>query len=190
MVELEGIEPSSKQGRPVLSTRLSQPSVFECRQDLGHQPAPYPLNLIRNARPSRNISDFAVPLNQGASEQQPLSDIPSRHLVPGLSQIAYYASTRQRERNCFRQINCRQSLIIESGCQLSACLHNTSSCCQIHVSPGCARKNRCANIDIFSEPSKRSFLFFHRVCINMHIGIKILVCSKKNGFLCNKLMMF
>ena len=140
MVELEGIEPSSKQGRPVLSTRLSQPSVFECRQDLGHQPAPYPLNLIRNARPSRTISDFAVPLNQGASEQQPLSDIPSRHLVPGLSQIAYYASTRQRERNCFRQINCRQSLIIESGCQLSACLHNTSSCCQIHVSPGCARK--------------------------------------------------
>ena len=28
-VELEGIEPSSKQGRPVLSTRLFQPS-FSC----------------------------------------------------------------------------------------------------------------------------------------------------------------
>ena len=50
-VELEGIEPSSKQGRPVLSTRLSQPSVFERKQDLGHQSAPYPLNLTYNARP-------------------------------------------------------------------------------------------------------------------------------------------
>ena len=29
IVELEGIEPSSKQGRPVLSTRLFQPS-FSC----------------------------------------------------------------------------------------------------------------------------------------------------------------
>ena len=28
-VELEGIEPSSKQGRPVLSTRLFQP-LFSC----------------------------------------------------------------------------------------------------------------------------------------------------------------
>ena len=46
-VELEGIEPSSKQGNPVLSTRLSQPLVFECRQDLGHQPTPYPLKFHR-----------------------------------------------------------------------------------------------------------------------------------------------
>lgn len=90
MVELEGIEPSSKQGRPVLSTRLSQPSVFECRQDLGHQSAPYPLNLIRNARQFLTIPDFAVPLDQGTSEQQSLSDISSQHLVPRLSSNLLY----------------------------------------------------------------------------------------------------
>ncbi len=37
-VELEGFEPSSKQGNHTLSTRLFQPSVFELRQDLNHQP--------------------------------------------------------------------------------------------------------------------------------------------------------
>ena len=39
-VELEGVEPSSKQGNHTLSTRLFQTSVFECRQDLDHQSAP------------------------------------------------------------------------------------------------------------------------------------------------------
>ena len=39
-VELEGIEPSSKQGSPVLSTRLFQPLVFEQQQDLDHQLLP------------------------------------------------------------------------------------------------------------------------------------------------------
>ncbi len=39
-VELEGIEPSSKQGNPVLSTRLFQPSIVGERQDLDHQSQP------------------------------------------------------------------------------------------------------------------------------------------------------
>ena len=39
-VELEGVEPSSKQGNHTLSTRLFQTSVFECRQDLDHQSTP------------------------------------------------------------------------------------------------------------------------------------------------------
>ena len=39
-VELEGVEPSSKRGSHMLSTCLSLPSVFECRQDQSHQPAP------------------------------------------------------------------------------------------------------------------------------------------------------
>ena len=39
-VELEGIEPSSKQGNHTLSTRLFQTLVFECRQDLDHQSTP------------------------------------------------------------------------------------------------------------------------------------------------------
>jgi len=40
VVELEGIEPSSKQGRPVLSTRLFQPLFFVQQQDLDHQSLP------------------------------------------------------------------------------------------------------------------------------------------------------
>ena len=39
-VELEGVEPSSKQGNHTLSTRLFQTSVFECQQDLDHQLTP------------------------------------------------------------------------------------------------------------------------------------------------------
>ena len=40
LVELEGVEPSSKQGNHTLSTRLFQPSVFEQQQDLDHQLMP------------------------------------------------------------------------------------------------------------------------------------------------------
>ncbi len=40
VVELEGVEPSSKQGNHTLSTRLFQPSVFERQQDLDHQLTP------------------------------------------------------------------------------------------------------------------------------------------------------
>ena len=40
LVELEGVEPSSKQGNHTLSTRLFQTSVFEHQQDLDHQLTP------------------------------------------------------------------------------------------------------------------------------------------------------
>ena len=40
LVELEGVEPSSKQGNHTLSTRLFQPSFFEHQQDLDHQLMP------------------------------------------------------------------------------------------------------------------------------------------------------
>ena len=46
-VELEGVEPSSKQGNHTLSTRLFQTSIFEVQQDLDHQLHPYPLNFHR-----------------------------------------------------------------------------------------------------------------------------------------------
>ena len=39
-VELEGVEPSSKQGNHMLSTRLVIGKVFERRQDRDRQPAP------------------------------------------------------------------------------------------------------------------------------------------------------
>ena len=46
-MELEGVEPSSKQGNNMLSTRLVIGKVFERRQDRDHQPAPYPLKCHR-----------------------------------------------------------------------------------------------------------------------------------------------
>ena len=42
-VELEGVEPSSKQGNHTLSTRLVIGWVFEHKQDRDHQLMPYPL---------------------------------------------------------------------------------------------------------------------------------------------------
>ena len=42
-VELEGVEPSSKQENHMLSTRLVIGEIFERRQDRDRQPAPYPL---------------------------------------------------------------------------------------------------------------------------------------------------
>ena len=46
-VELEGVEPSSKQGNNMLSTRLVIGKIFERRQDRDRQPAPYPLKCHR-----------------------------------------------------------------------------------------------------------------------------------------------
>ena len=44
-VDLEGFEPSSERFDHTLSTRLFQTLVFVHRQDLNHQPIPYPLKL-------------------------------------------------------------------------------------------------------------------------------------------------
>ncbi len=103
-MELEGIEPSSKQGRPVLSTRLSQPSVFECGQDLGHQSAPYPHELHPSCEAIMGYPRFScatLPGRFGATA-------PEWHLVsaPGaeIKPEIYCTSIRQRERSFFRQI--------------------------------------------------------------------------------------
>ena len=45
LVELEGVEPSSKQGSHMLSTCLSLPSVFVHGQDQSHLLMPYLLNF-------------------------------------------------------------------------------------------------------------------------------------------------
>ena len=62
-VELEGVEPSSKQGNNTLSTCLFQPSFFVQQQDLDHQLMPYPLNFIDHTRLQPTISELAAPLN-------------------------------------------------------------------------------------------------------------------------------
>ena len=86
VVELEGIEPSSKQGRNMLSTRLFRTLVFVHGQDPDHPLMPYPLKASPcTPRRMPTISEFAVPPCQGVSEPEPLGDISSQHLVPGLS---------------------------------------------------------------------------------------------------------
>jgi len=82
IVELEGVEPSSKQGNHTLSTCLFRTSVFVQQQDPDHPLLPYPLNASSARQGFRQtIPDFTAPLDQRASEQQLLSDVSSLHLV-------------------------------------------------------------------------------------------------------------
>jgi len=104
-VELEGIEPSSKQGNHTLSTRLFRPSVFVPPQDPDHQRRPYPLKLHHARGAGRDYSRF----NRTAGSERFGTTASGRCLVlspcDGIKPVIYYASIRQRERTCFRQIN-------------------------------------------------------------------------------------
>lgn len=59
MVELEGIEPSSKQGNHMLSTRLFRPLFFVHRQDPDHRPVPYPLKFRRTCKAAYGYPRFS-----------------------------------------------------------------------------------------------------------------------------------
>ena len=61
IVDLEGVEPSSKQGSHMLSTCLSLPSVFVHKQDQSHRDQNY-FRICCTAKPN-------------ASEQELLSDV-------------------------------------------------------------------------------------------------------------------
>ena len=97
------------------------------------------------------------------SEWHPVS-APGAEIKP----VIYCTSIRQRERKCFRQINSWRSDIIESGQQLSACLHDISSCCQIHVSPNviCRDKgtNKWAKKQIYIKKSPLRHTLTHTNC--------------------------
>ena len=104
-VELEGIEPSSKQGNHTLSTRLFRPSVFVLRQDPDHQPQPYPLKFHRSGGAHHGYSRFY----RTACSERFGTRASGRCLVlspcDGIKPVTYCTSIRQRERICFRQIN-------------------------------------------------------------------------------------
>ncbi len=104
-VELEGVEPSSKQGNHTLSTRLFRPSIFELQQDPDHQLQPYPLKFHHAREATHDYFRFnrtALPKRFGTTAfEQCLVLSPCDWIKP----IIYYTSIRQRERNCFRQIN-------------------------------------------------------------------------------------
>lgn len=104
-MELEGIEPSSKQGNHTLSTCLFRTSIFESRQDPDHRSRPYPQKLHHADGARRGYSRFnctALPKSFGTTAFE-------RCLVPlpcsGIKPIIYCTSIRQREHTCFRQIN-------------------------------------------------------------------------------------
>ena len=105
IVDLEGVEPSSKQGNHTLSTRLFRPSVFELQQDPDHQLQPYPLKFHPMREAAQDYFRFnrtALPKRFGTTAfEQCLVLSPCDWIKP----IIYYASIRQRERICFRQIN-------------------------------------------------------------------------------------
>lgn len=85
IVELEGIEPSSKRGNHKLSTCLSLPK-FSCNgrtKAINH--CLILLSFILAPRQTRTIPDVTAPLYRNASEQQLPSDVSSQYLVPGLS---------------------------------------------------------------------------------------------------------
>ena len=104
-VELVGFEPTSKQGNHMLSTCLFQPSVFVLRQDLDHQSQPYPLKLHPSTEAYTDYFRFTCTALPSDSEQHPWSDVSFRQPCGGIKLI-YCTSIKQRERSCFRQLNC------------------------------------------------------------------------------------
>ncbi len=94
LVELEGIEPSSKQGHPALSTRLSQPKVFERWLDLGHLPAPYPLKVSPRVRGHPRLVPMLLRRRFGEFQDS----ASGRRLVP-----APCAGIKLRDLLCFDQ---------------------------------------------------------------------------------------
>ena len=104
LMEPVGVEPTSAQGNHTLSTRLFQPSIFVCRQDLDHQPTSYPLNLHQcieaytdyfRLNLHRLLSGFGT-----TSSERCLVQLSNSRIKP----VTYCTSVRQRERNCFRQL--------------------------------------------------------------------------------------
>ena len=58
LVELEGVEPSSKQGNHTLSTCLFLTLVFVLQQDQDHQLQPYPLKFHLSHEATADYSRF------------------------------------------------------------------------------------------------------------------------------------
>ena len=84
VVELEGVEPSSKQGNHTLSTCLFQTAVFVRQQDLDHQLTPYPQKNSPSARGCLRL--FPIYLHRCTNRIRNhilLSDVSSHHLVAG-----------------------------------------------------------------------------------------------------------
>ena len=115
-MDLVGVEPTSAQGNHTLSTRLFQPSIFVCRQDLDHQPTSYPLNLHQCSEAYTDY--FRLNLHRLLSGFGTTSS--ERCLVQlsnsGIKPVTYCTSVRQRERNCL-SLCLSSSVSTESDCK-------------------------------------------------------------------------
>ncbi len=132
-MELEGVEPSSKQGTATLSTCLFRPS-FSCygkTRTTNH--CLILLDFGFGARPSNPIPDIFAPPVPSASMNRAMG----RCLVSAPSaemKLTYYTSVKQRERSYFRQLNVSDR-DYRACPQRSACLHSHSTCCQNQTAP-------------------------------------------------------
>ena len=93
-------------GKPYAFYTLISDFIFVHGQDPNHQPIPYPLKFRSPCEATANYFRFlctAISAGFGTTASE-------RCLVPspgdGLKPKTYCASVRQRERNCFRQLNC------------------------------------------------------------------------------------
>ena len=133
-VELEGIEPSSKRGKHMLSTCLSLPSVFVRKQDQSHQLAPYPLKFRPQREAAKDYLRVCCTTISTSFGNRAfgwcLVSAPCAEIKP-----IYCTSIRQRERNCFRQLIFRMIDIKVLTKQRTACLHTISARCQIQSTP-------------------------------------------------------
>ena len=87
MVELEGVEPSSKQGNHTLSTCLSWPSLSDCDKTQAHQSQSYPLKLHPPVEAPKRL--FPIYLHRYTfliRNNIQKSDVSFSHLVRELSQ--------------------------------------------------------------------------------------------------------
>ena len=96
-MELVGFEPTSKRGNHTLSTCLFQTLVFVLRQDLDHQPEPYPLKFHHPCGAKNGYFRFycaAEPMRFGTtSMERRLVLLPCKRIKP----VIYCTSIRQRE---------------------------------------------------------------------------------------------
>ncbi len=134
---MEGVEPSSKQGTPMVSTCLFR-CCFSCR---AREP------------PCCRSADKAIPKllstpGSGRNQESPPAGCLVRPPCERIKPVIYCASIRQRERSCFRQlIFCSQDL--RASLRGSTCLHDNSSCCQNHTSP---QRTDCKSTANFQTP--------------------------------------
>lgn len=101
-----GIRTLVQTGKPYVFYMLILDFIFELWQDPSHQPQPYPLKSHYVGEAQRNYFRFnrtALPKSLGTTAfERCLVLLPGSGIKP----VIYCTSIRQRERSCFRQINC------------------------------------------------------------------------------------